>query len=80
MFSTMKDHLMFFRVDTESIPDVAWGQRCIIRRSNGSQRIGWLIGKDGQIHINESFGDAEFNADVIWASPILAVVPPFLAK
>jgi len=79
MFSTMKDHLMFFRIDTEGIPDVAWGQRCIIRHSNGSQRIGWLIGKDGQIHIDESFGDAEFNADVIWASPVLAVVPPFLA-
>ena len=78
LFSAMKDHLMFFRADVEGIPDIAWEQRCIVRRSNGTQRIGWLIGKDGQTHINETFGDAEFNADVVWASPILAVVPPFL--
>ena len=68
---------MFFRVDHDGIPETAWGQRCIIRRANGSQRIGWIIQKDGQIHIDESGGDAEFNADIVWASTILAVVPPF---
>ena len=78
-FSTMKDHLMYFRVDYEEIPDIAWDQRCIIRRSDGTQRIGWLKNRDGQIHIDETLGDAEFNADVIWASPVLAVVPPFVS-
>ena len=79
MFRAMEGHLMFFRANVDGIPEEAWGQRCILRRRNGSQRVGWLIQKDGQIHVNETFGDSEFNADIVWASPILAVIPPFLA-
>ena len=74
----MLGHLLFFYADTTGIPDHAWNQRSLIRRADHTQRIGWPIKSDGQMHINDTLGNAEFNVQIEWASPILAVVPPFL--
>jgi transcriptional regulator with XRE-family HTH domain len=75
-FTEMTGHLMFFYADVKGIPADAWGRRCIVRRADGSQRVGWLSRKDGQVHINDLAGESEFNVKIEWASPILAVVAP----
>jgi transcriptional regulator with XRE-family HTH domain len=75
-FVEMTGHLMFFYADVKGVQAEAFGRRCIIRRSDGTQRVGWLSRKDGQCHINDLAGEAEFNVKVEWASPILAVVAP----
>jgi transcriptional regulator with XRE-family HTH domain len=75
-FSKMHGHLCFFYADVEGIPDAAWGQRCIIRRRNGTQVIGWPIRQGDQIHIDNPDSAVEFSADIVWASPILAVFSP----
>lgn len=74
----MFGHLLFFYADTQGVPDEAWGHRCVIRREQGTQRLGWPIRDGDRTHIDGTEGKVEFNADIVWASPILAVVPPFL--
>lgn len=75
-FVEMTGHLCFFYVDVKGVPSDAWGRRCSIRRNDGTQRVGWLARKDGQIHISDLTGEVEFNVKVEWASPILAVIAP----
>ncbi len=75
-FSQMHGHLCFFYADVEGIPNAAWNQRCVIRRRNGTQRTGWPVREGGQMHIDNADGAVEFNVDIEWASPILAVVAP----
>ncbi|MDA0339941.1 MAG: helix-turn-helix transcriptional regulator [Proteobacteria bacterium] len=74
----MLGHLLFFYANTKGIPGNAWNNRCLLRHTDKSERMGWPIKRDGQIHINDVMGDAEFNVEIEWASPILAVIPPFL--
>lgn len=74
--SQMQGHLMFFYADVEGVPDAVWNQRCIIRRGNGTQRIGWPVKQGNQMHIDNTDGAVEFNVDIVWASPILAVLSP----
>ena len=75
-FSQMHGHLCFFYADVEGIPDAAWNQRCVIRRRNGTQRTGWPVREGDQMHIDNTGGAVEFNVDIAWASPILAVFAP----
>ncbi|MBI1179359.1 MAG: helix-turn-helix domain-containing protein [Alphaproteobacteria bacterium] len=75
-FELMTGHLAFFLADVKGVPDYAWGRRCLLRRADGTQRIGWPFREDGQIHINETTGQVEFNVRLEWASPILAMVAP----
>lgn len=75
-FIEMTGHLCFFYADVKGVPADAWGRRCIIRRDDGTQRVGWLARKDGQTHISDLTGEVEFNVKVEWASPILAVIAP----
>lgn len=77
-FKPMHGHLMFFYSDVAGISDHAWGRRCIIRRKTGTLRIGWPIKKGGQTHIDDVTGRVEFNAEIDWASPALAVIAPQL--
>ncbi len=76
----MSGHLAFFYAHLEGIPDHAWGQRCMIRRSDGTERMGWPVQEGGQTHIDDFNGPPEFNVEIASASPILAVMPPFLFK
>ncbi|MGE0668845.1 MAG: helix-turn-helix domain-containing protein [Sphingomonadales bacterium] len=75
-FSEMSGHLLFFYADVRGLPEDVWGRRCIVRRTDGTQRVGWLFRKGGQAHINDLAGEVEFDVQVEWASPILAVVAP----
>ena len=78
-FSAINGHLMFFYADLKGIPDQSWGNRNIIRRADGTHRAGWLIKEGSKIHIDDTHGELEHDVAVDWASPILAVVPPFIA-
>lgn len=75
-FIEMTGHLLFFYADVKGVQAEAWGRRCIVRRIDGTQRVGWLSHKDGQSHVSDLAGEVEFNVQVEWASPILAVVAP----
>lgn len=77
-FTPMHGHLMFFYADVGGIPEDAWSRRCVIRRENGTLRIGWPIKEGGQTHIDDVTGRVEFNAKIEWASPALAVIAPQL--
>lgn len=74
----MQGHYLFYYAHNDGITEQSWGNRCLLLLKNGRQRIGWPI-RDGELtHIDNHEGRAEFNVQLIWASPILAVVPPFL--
>lgn len=75
-FELMNGVVEFFLADIEGIPEHAWNRRCMIRRADGTQRIGWLLSKDGQVHVSDNLGSVEFNLQVEWASPILAMLAP----
>ncbi len=76
--SRISGHLAFYYVHENGIPDNAWQNRCLIVREDGSQCLGWLIDQDGVTHIDNPDGRTQFGVSVSWASPILAVVPPFV--
>lgn len=75
-FGPINGHLMFFYADLSGIPDLAWNNRCIIRRANGTHRTGWLMRDDEGIYVDDTHGQIERDIDVDWASPVLAVIPP----
>lgn len=66
----------FFYADVEGIVPQAWNSRCVIRRSDGTQRIGWLLRKGGQTHVSDNLGNVEFDLQVIRASPVLVMLAP----
>ena len=72
----MTGHLMFFYADVKGIPQNAWGKRCVIRRTDGTQRTGWPFKQNNQTHINDLSGEVELNVKLEWASPIIAVIEP----
>ena len=76
--SRISGQLAFYYLHRDGIPDNAWGNRCLIVRQDGNQYIGWLISQDGVTHIENPEGRTQFNVEVTWASPILAVAPPFV--
>lgn len=75
-FIEINGHLLFFYADIKGVSEDAWDRRCIVRRVDGTQRVGWLSRNAGQAHINDLAGEVEFNVKVEWASPILAIVAP----
>ena len=74
----MHGHYMFYYVHNEGVPENAWGNRCLLLLADGRQRVGWPVRDTQSFHIDNHEGHAEFNVELTWASPILAVVPPFL--
>ena len=74
----MHGHYMFYYAHNNGVPEHAWGNRCLLLLGDVRQRIGWPIRDAESFHIDNHEGRAEFNVELIWASPILAVVPPFL--
>ncbi len=75
-FELLTGSLMFFYADVEGVSPAAWNRRSLIRRSDGTQRTGWLYRQDGQTHVNDVVGPVEFNVQIEWASPILATINP----
>jgi transcriptional regulator with XRE-family HTH domain len=74
----MNGHYMFYYAHDDGVPEHAWGNRCLLLLKDGRQRVGWPIRDAESFHIDNHEGRAEFNVELIWASPILAVIPPFL--
>lgn len=74
----MHGHYMFYYAHDDGVPEHAWSSRCLLLLEDGRQRIGWPIQDGASAHIDNHEGRTEFNVELIWASPILAVVPPFL--
>ena len=76
-FSTMRDHVVFYKRNLEGVPDSVWNKRCLILRADGSQCLGWPIRSNNSVHIDFSNGPHEFDVEIKWASPVIAVMPPF---
>jgi transcriptional regulator with XRE-family HTH domain len=76
--SRISGHLAFYYTHQAGIPEQAWNNRCLIVLEDKIQCLGWLIEQDGVTHIDNPDGRTKFNVDVLWASPIVAVVPPFV--
>lgn len=75
-FELLTGSLMVFYADVGGISSAAWNRRSVIRRSDGTQRTGWLYRQDGQTHVNDVVGPVEFNVQIEWASPILGMINP----
>ncbi len=76
-FAPMRDHAVFFNRHENGVPSVAWKTRCVVMRKDGSQCLGWPVEQNGSVHIDVADGPSEFNVDLVWASPVIAVMPPF---
>lgn len=76
-FTNMRDHAVFYNRHENGIPDSAWDKRCVILRSNGTQCLGWPTLQNGSVHIGFGNGPVDFNVEIAWASPVIAVMPPF---
>ena len=76
-FAPMKDHAVFYERHNLGVPDFAWGKRCVIVRGDDSQCLGWPIQQSGSVHIDVGNGPVDFDVDITWASPVIAVIPPF---
>lgn len=76
-FQAMLDHVVFYKRNVEGVPDYAWNKRCLIIRGDGRQCLGWPIKTNNNIHIDFSNGPHEFDVEITWASPVIAVMAPF---
>ena len=75
-FKAMEGHIGFFYADTHGIPDTAWRKACVMRRADGTHRLGSLVNVEGQIHVLGPAHEVELNAQIEWASPLLATIAP----
>ena len=76
----MFGHIIVYRRHSDGIPESAWERRCVLMRTDGTQRIGWPIRNGNATHIDNPEGRAEFNVSLRWASPIMAVISPHLIE
>ncbi len=74
--SGMKGHILLYYQHNGTIPEQAWGTRCLIVKKGGAQFLGWPIKADKETHIDIPEGRTQFNVELEWASPILAVLAP----
>ena len=74
--SGMSGHILLYHLHDEGVPDHAWGTRCFISKKDGSRFIGWPIEDNGSTHIEIPEGRTQFNVELEWASPVLAVLAP----
>lgn len=76
-FAPMRDHAVFYNRHEGGIAEFAWDKRCVILRRDGSQCLGWPTRQNGSVHIDVGDGPVDFNVEIIWAAPVIAVMPPF---
>ncbi len=79
-FRPMLGHLVFYLRSEAGVPESAWNKRCLVMRKDGSQCLGWPIRDNDKAHIDVGDGPAEFNVEIISASPVIAVIPPFAIR
>ena len=74
----MNGHLAFYYRHNEGILENCWGNRSLVVRDDNTQCVGWPL-KDGDAtHIENTRKRTEFNVDIVWASPIIGVMAPFM--
>ncbi len=78
--SGMTGHILLYYQHDEGVPRHAWGTRCLIVKKDGGQLIGWPIKDNASSHIEIPEGRTQFNVELEWASPILAVLAPSAIK
>lgn len=77
-FQPMRDHVVFYKQNAaQGVPEFAWNKRCLIRQKDGGQCLGWPIKDGDRAHIDVGNGLVEFSVEIVWASPVIAVMPPF---
>ncbi|MBO6703748.1 MAG: helix-turn-helix transcriptional regulator [Pseudomonadales bacterium] len=74
--SGMAGHILLYYNHHEGIPERAWGTRCFIAKRDGYQCVGWPMKDESATHIEIPEGRTQFNVELEWASPILAVLAP----
>lgn len=74
--SGMAGHVLLYYLHDEGVPDRAWGTRCLILKKGGTQCLGWPVQDNAATHIEIPEGRTQFNVELEWASPILAVLAP----
>jgi len=79
-FQPMRNHVVFYQRHEHGVPDVAWNKRCLVMRTNGTRCLGWPIKQDNNVHIDFGNGPVEFNVELRSASPVVAVMPPFVLE
>lgn len=72
----MDGHILLYYQHDDGVPNRAWDTRCLIVKRDGTQCIGWPIRDKLATHIDIPEGRTQFNVDLEWASPILAVLSP----
>ncbi len=78
--SGMTGHVLLYYQHDDGVPNRAWDTRCLIVNQEGAQCIGWPIRDKRATHIEIPEGRTQFNVDLAWASPILAVLSPATVK
>ena len=76
-FAPMRDHAVFYNRHEGGVPEFAWNKRCLIMRRDGTQCLGWPTQQNDSVHIDVGNGPVDFNVEIVWASPVIAVMPPF---
>lgn len=76
-FAAMRDHAVFYNRHDNGVPEYAWDKRCVIVRRDGTQCLGWPTRTKRGVHIDFGNGPTDFDVEITWASPVLAVMPPF---
>jgi transcriptional regulator with XRE-family HTH domain len=74
--SGMTGHVLLYYQHDDGLPQRAWGTRCLIVKKGGSQCVGWPVQDQNATHIEIPEGRTQFNVELEWASPILAVLAP----
>lgn len=78
--SRMFGHVLLYYAHDQGIGENAWNNRCLIVRDDGTQCVGWPVNENDTIHIDNPEGRTQFSVGIRWASPILAVLPPFVVR
>ena len=74
----MNGHLAFYYRHDEGVLANCWGNRSLVVREDNTQCVGWPL-KDGDAtHIENTGKRTEINVDIVWASPIIGVMAPFV--
>ena len=74
----MNGHLAFYYRHDKGVLENCWGNRSLVVRDDNTQCVGWPL-KDGEAtHIENTGKRTEFNVDIVWASPIIGVMAPFM--
>ena len=76
--SMMNGHLAFYYRHDKGVLENCWGNRSLLVRDDNTQCVGWPLKDGANTHIENINKRTEFNVDIVWASPIIGVMAPFM--